>query len=168
LHGYTGEVVLPIALTANDAGKPIALDLRFEYGICKDICILREERLSRILPPDAPIDGRAAATLARWQAALPVPAAAAGITLVSRQAVPGRLTLLLAAKQPFGKPDLFVEGAPEAWFGRPELSLSDDGRQARFVIAVQPAEAALSLPLTLTVTDAGPRETRRAVELTVR
>lgn len=162
LHGYTGEVVLPIALSAADVSRPVMLDLTLEYGICKDICILREERLSRLLPPDAAIDGTTAAKLARWRAAVPVPAGAAGIRLLSHRAAPGQLTILLAAEQPLEKPDLFIEGSPEAWFGRPEVALTDGGRQARFVIAVQPADAAASLPLTLTVMDAG-----RAAELTV-
>lgn len=163
LHGYTGEVVLPIALTAVDRSRPIMLDLTLEYGVCKDICILREERLSRLLQPDAGIDEAAAAKLARWQAAVPIPAAAAGIRLLSRQATPGRLTISLGADHPFERPDLFVEGAPEAWFGRPEVSLAPGGREAHFVIPVQPAEAAASLPLALTVTD-----TRLAAEFTVR
>lgn len=163
LHGYTGAVVLPVTLTPQDAGKPVALDFTLEYGICKDICILREDRLSRLLPPDAATDAAAAARLTRWQAEVPVPASEAGIGLLSRQADAGRLIILLGSAQPFQRPDLFVEGAPEAWFGRPEVSLAEGGKKARFVIPVQPAEAAASLPLTLTLTDVG-----RAAELTVR
>ncbi len=168
LQGYTGDVVLPVAVKPQDAGRPVALTLRLEYGICKDICMLREESLSRLLAPDAPVDAVAAAKLARWQAAVPVPAGAAGIRLLSRRAEPGRLVIELAGGQPFARPDLFVEGAPEAWFGRPEVSLTAGGRQARFVIPVQPPEAATALPLTLTLTDAGRPDGRRAAEITLR
>ena len=163
LHGYTGEVMLPIALKAVDGSKPVALDLTLEYGICKDICILREDRLTRLLQPDDVIDVAAAVKLARWRAEVPVPAQAAGIRLLSHRAAPGQLTILLAGEQPFAQPDLFVEGAPEAWFGRPEVTLTAEGKEARFAIPVQPAEAAAALPLTLTLTDVG-----RAAELTVR
>ena len=83
--------------------------------------------------------------------------------LLARQAEAGRLIILLGSAQPFQRPDLFVEGAPEAWFGRPEVTLTAEGKEARFVIPVQPAEAAAALPLTLTLTDVG-----RAAELTVR
>lgn len=162
LHGYTGEVVLPVALTPERSGEAIAVNLLLEYGICKDICILREDRLTRTIQPDAPVDSAAAVLLARWQARVPRAAQEAGVTLASRQAAPGRLTIRLAGPRPFERPDLFIEGAPEAWFGRPEVSLSADGREARFVIPVQPAGAASDLPITMTLTDKG-----LALELTV-
>lgn len=163
LHGYTGEVILPIALTRKRRGEPVVLNLTLEYGVCKDVCILREDNLSRILQPDAAADASALARLARWQAQVPRPAQAAGITLVSQQAEAGMLTVVLAGERPFDRPDLFVEGTPEAWFGRPEISLTPDRRTARFVIPVQPAAAASGLPLTLTLTD-----TALAAELTLR
>lgn len=168
LHGYSGEVVLPLTLKPQEAGKRVTLDLKLEYGICKDICILREDSLSRVLPAGAAVDAAAAAKLARWQAEVPVPAAAAGIRLLSRQAEPGRLVLLLDSGQPFAQPDLFVEGAPEVWFGRPEISLAEGGKTVRFVVPVQPAEAAAALPLTLTLTDTGRSDAGRAVEFTLR
>lgn len=161
LHGYRGEVVLPIALTPRQGGAPVALDVRIEFGICKDICILREERLTRLLPPDAVPDPGAALVLAKWQAQVPRPAAQAGIKLVERHAEPGRLTVVLRSALPFERPDLFVEGAPEAWFGRPQATLSPDRREVRFILPVQPANAVgRGKPLTLTVTDGA-----RAAEL---
>ena len=51
--GYNREVVLPVAITAQDPTKPVELKLAFAYGVCKDICIPVEARLSLSIAPDA-------------------------------------------------------------------------------------------------------------------
>lgn len=163
LHGYTGEVLLPVALTPQRDGEAIALDVSIEYGICKEICILREDRLTRLLPLGMTADAGAAALLAKWRAQVPKPASEIGIALAGHQAGPGRVTVILQSELPFERPDIFVEGAPEAWFGRPEVVLGADRREARFVLPVQPDDALKGgKPLTLTVTDV-----TRAAELTL-
>ena len=51
--GYKGEVVLPVEITPKEPGKPVELSLAAEYGVCKDICIPAEAKLSLLLPPNA-------------------------------------------------------------------------------------------------------------------
>lgn len=161
LHGYTGEVLLPVALTPQRSGEAITLALDVEFGICKEICILREEKLARLLPAGMTVDAGAAELLARWQDRVPRPAPEAGIALAGHRMESGRLVVALHSETPFERPDLFVEAAPEVWFGRPELALSADRRAAHFTVPVQPERALKdSGPLVLTVTDAG-----RAAEL---
>src|SRR3546814_17718422 len=63
--------------------------------------------------------------LADWRARVPQPAAAAGVTLVSRSEQNGRLSVTLSSDRPLRKPDLLVEGTPDAWFGRPVVTLTD-------------------------------------------
>jgi DsbC/DsbD-like thiol-disulfide interchange protein len=48
--GYTGDVVFPVELAALDPSAGVALELRVEFGICKDICIPAEARLTLALP----------------------------------------------------------------------------------------------------------------------
>lgn len=48
--GYKNDVVFPVRLNAADPAKPVKLNLRFEYGICKDICIPAEAALSLTIP----------------------------------------------------------------------------------------------------------------------
>lgn len=36
---YKREVVLPLSLSPADPGAPVDLDLRLEFGVCKDICM---------------------------------------------------------------------------------------------------------------------------------
>lgn len=159
LFGYVDEVVLPVSVTPKNAGTAIDLALRIEFGICKDICILREDHLQHHIAATPVPDPQGAALLAAWRARVPQPAAGAGIALVSRMAKQGKLTLVLSSTTPLHKPDLFVEGSPDAWFGRPAVTLAKDGREARFVLSVTPPEAAAG-PLTLTLVDGA-----RAAEL---
>lgn len=161
LFGYVDEVILPVMILPQKTGAAIDLALRAEYGVCKDICILREDHLQhRIVAPPA-ADPQAAALLADWRARVPQPAAAAGVKLVSRSEQNGRLSVTLSSDRPLHKPDLLVEGTPDAWFGRPVVSLMAEGREAKFVLPVAPPAAA-SGPLVLTLLDG-----TRAVELAV-
>jgi len=154
LYGYTGQVILPIAVTRKNKDAVVSLSLRIEYGVCKDICILREDHLRhRTDAAEAP-DARNLARLALWQARVPLPAGQAGIRLLSRSAAGGRLTLVLSSDRPLEKPDLLVEGPPEAWYGRPAVSLSADRREGHFVLPVKPDVAAMA-PLILTLVDDG-------------
>ena len=57
--GYKHEVVFPVEITPSDPTKPIELKLAFEYGICKDICIPVEAKLS-LAAPVGPVAGEAA------------------------------------------------------------------------------------------------------------
>ena len=51
--GYKSEVVLPVEITPKDPAQAVELKLTAEYGVCKDICIPAEAKLSLILPPQA-------------------------------------------------------------------------------------------------------------------
>ena len=159
LFGYVNEVVLPISVTPQKAGGDVDLVLRAEYGVCKDICVLREDHLRYRAAAHPPANPEGAALLAAWRARVPQPAATAGVALVSRSATKGHLTIVLSSRQPLRKPDLLVEGTPDAWFGRPAVTLSDGGRHAAFVLPVTPAKAG-EAALTLTLLDG-----ERAAEL---
>jgi DsbC/DsbD-like thiol-disulfide interchange protein len=58
--GYHDRVLLPIVLTPSEPGTPIDLDLVLTFGVCKDICIPAEARLSARLGPHGPPSHRAA------------------------------------------------------------------------------------------------------------
>lgn len=47
--GYSGNVVLPIALAPRDAGGPITLRAEINLGICSDICIPHQMRLEAVI-----------------------------------------------------------------------------------------------------------------------
>ena len=57
--GYKKSVVLPVALTPKDPGKPIVLKVAAEFGICRDVCIPVQPSLSLVVPPQVatPVPG---------------------------------------------------------------------------------------------------------------
>ncbi len=48
--GYDSEVVFPVVFEAKDESKPIKAKLTFVYGVCKDVCIPEERKVSFSLP----------------------------------------------------------------------------------------------------------------------
>lgn len=65
--GYKGHVIFPVEIAPQDPGKPTALKLLVQYGICKDICIPVEASLELgILPGSGgPAPEAAAEAIAR-------------------------------------------------------------------------------------------------------
>ncbi len=50
VFGYEKEVVFPIKIKVKNGANKADLKLKFAYGVCKDICILKEEVFSKKLP----------------------------------------------------------------------------------------------------------------------
>jgi DsbC/DsbD-like thiol-disulfide interchange protein len=48
--GYKRSVIFPVEVLPLDAGKPVELKLDMEFGICRDICIPAEAKLSLAFP----------------------------------------------------------------------------------------------------------------------
>ncbi len=48
--GYKGRVLLPIQITAKDPSQPVKLDLAMFLGICTEICIPIQQKLTLTLP----------------------------------------------------------------------------------------------------------------------
>lgn len=48
--GYKKAVVFPIEVTAKDPSKPVMLNLAFEFGVCREICVPAEAKLKLELP----------------------------------------------------------------------------------------------------------------------
>ncbi|TCP44495.1 protein-disulfide reductase DsbD domain-containing protein [Rhodovulum marinum] len=63
--GYEHDVVLPIELTPREPGQPMELHGRVEIGVCHDICMPMELRLSGLLPGEGGSDAIRAALAQR-------------------------------------------------------------------------------------------------------
>ena len=79
--GYAGELVLPVVLTPERPGEPVAAAVDLVFGACKDICVPGEARLEAELAPGRPPRGRERIEAAR--AARPYTAEEAGVTSVT-------------------------------------------------------------------------------------
>jgi suppressor for copper-sensitivity B len=153
IYGYGGEVVLPLRVERLDSGIPYGLDLMLEYGVCKDICILRNDRLLLRSQDSASTDNQL--LIAKWRARVPLPAAQAGVQLVSHRLKPDRLVVTLQSQTPLHEPELFVEGAPDSWFGRPAVNLAANGREVRFDLPATYSPDKANQLLRLTLVDRG-------------
>lgn len=149
IYGYGGEVVLPLQVERKQAGEPYILDLALEYGVCKDICILRNDRL-QLRSQDTPGSDNLI-LIAKWRARVPQPAAQAGLQLVWHRLKSDRLIVTLESQIPLQNADLFVEGSSDSWFGRPVVKATENGRQWRFDLPATYPPDKVRQPLRLTL-----------------
>lgn len=61
--GYTEEVIIPVQISPQNAGKAMTLKAQLEIGVCRDICVPQTLRIKAELPADGEHDGRIAAAL---------------------------------------------------------------------------------------------------------
>lgn len=127
--GYSREVLLPLTYTRLRQDQPARLVLEIEYGVCKEVCLLRQDRLELAVPTgNVPGDPVAAGLIQRYRAMLPRSPGQLGLQVESIEPSTGSLRLLLQASSGLRAPDLFVEGPPAYWFGRPAWRQLPDGR----------------------------------------
>lgn len=136
--GYKDAVVFPIELMAKDPSKPVKLEVAFEYGICKEICIPVELNLSLDVPPDAavvPTDTRLARALER------VPQAERGasdpfVTSAKAELTGDKPRIIINASFPAGTrgADLFAEAPDGLWLPLPKKSGEGPANAVRFEI----------------------------------
>ncbi len=146
---YGKRVVLPVLVKPKDRAKPVRLEVKAEYGVCKDICIPAHADLSLDLSGEGSGRGAIEAALAK----VPLPQGLGAQGEVSVLSVEPRLgdkpAFSVAVRVPPGaKPALFAEG-PDHWYL--STSLPDD--QNRFIVTIEekPKDASGSVPLRLTL-----------------
>lgn len=163
-YGYRDGVVLPLRVTPRDAGAPVRLALKLDYGVCRDICIPARAELAVKLPLGAPGRSDVDAALARVPAQQPLGAPGKlSIVAIEPITADAKPMLRVDVRAPAGeKPDLFVE-APDPWF----LAAAGDmapaagtaipsGATGSFLveIAERPKDSAGPLDLRLTLVSA--------------
>ena len=171
--GYTRRLTIPVALTAKDAAKPLALALLINYGVCKNICVPEERELTVALDPSGTDDAEAAEIVRRALDEVPADASknskAPQITALKLANVEGKPSLLIEAQFPAGASatDLFIEAIDNSYVPLPQaLADSGDGL-VRFRLDLSKSDdlkapSGKQLRLTL-VSDAGASESLRVV-----
>lgn len=166
--GYTAPVILPLEVTLADPSKPARLDVTVLAGICKDICLPAQTKLSLPLAPTAPADPALDAAFARVPEPLPAGTTAPlSVAAIERDAKTTPESVIATVRVPAGAQglDLFVEG-PEGWALPLPAREADRGGLASFRFALDglPTGAkAAGADLRFTVVTAG-----RGVEQTLR
>lgn len=111
--GYHGEVLFPIAIKPQDAGKPVSAKLSALFGICQQICKpAKFEGALDLSPNNQP--GADDALIHQWQMRLPSPASFVKAASISEKTL--TLTLDRAVD------DIFIEGPDGLYFRKPEFS----------------------------------------------
>ncbi|MEZ5854172.1 MAG: protein-disulfide reductase DsbD family protein [Hyphomicrobiaceae bacterium] len=122
--GYKHGVVLPLLLKLSDPAKPAKLKLNAEFGICRDVCIPVQPKLSLDLPANA---ARQPAGSALQQAVRRVPRSAAlskgdpQLQSIKVDLNGPKPSIVIAAKFPGAdtKADVFLEAPDGIWIPLP-------------------------------------------------
>ncbi|MCV2892921.1 protein-disulfide reductase DsbD domain-containing protein [Lentibacter sp. XHP0401] len=117
---YKNRLVLPMALSPQNAGKPIRFKATLDIGICKDICVPLQVNLNEIISPDS-----TNATSDIKQALATVPhKAAENIRCTTSAGTRGIILTVLADVPRLGSPEnAAVEtGDPLVWATDPKVS----------------------------------------------
>jgi DsbC/DsbD-like thiol-disulfide interchange protein len=138
--GYADSVVLPITLTPRDPSRPIDLALDLSLGVCSEVCVPDEARLTARFGPRA--ENADPAVIRAALAARPRPAAQAGVAGMTCDLSQGPDGLEMTATITFdraARPDQMavIETAqPGLWIGPPEAET-----EGRVLVARAPIEA---------------------------
>jgi DsbC/DsbD-like thiol-disulfide interchange protein len=116
--GYRGDVILPLQIVPNDAGKPSSLHLKLSYAVCGKLCVPAQADLDLTLSGKAGVEEP---TLRGAEARIPRrlalgQAGTLGLASVHRQTEGKHQRVVVAVAVPDGVPiDLFVEGPTTEW-----------------------------------------------------
>jgi suppressor for copper-sensitivity B len=161
--GYDGSVTFPVRAVPAEPGKPLTLKAGVDLLVCSEICVPQRVDVTLALPAGPAVAGPEANIVSRAENAVPGDGRAAGLEVRAVRTQGAVVEVEAAAREPFGKPDVFVELDPPAVLTAPTVRLSDGGRTAvlRFQMADAPKDLDLAgRPATLTLVDGA-----RAAEL---
>jgi len=173
--GYKNEVVFPVLIEPETAGKPVDLNLKMEFAVCADICIPAEADLKLTVGKDGIFSRSYAPLLTQYLDRVPKKKASANSEAPAVRHTEAQLNgkkpyLTVDAKFPDGAKgaDLFIEG-PEGFYLAPARSVGrqDDGA-VRFKVDLTKGDDPMDLKgktVTLTlVSDAGQTEASWRIE----
>ena len=166
--GYDGAVTFPIRAVPAEPGKPMEIKAGLDLLACSEICVPQRVDVALSLPAGPATPGPEANAVSRAQNTVPGDGRAAGLEIRAVRTQGAVVEVEAAAREPFGKPDLFIETDPPVIFKAPTVRLSDAGRTA--VLRLEAVDAVIDPPLpgraaTLTLVDgAHAMEAKRAIE----
>lgn len=150
--GYKTEAVFPISLLPMDASRPVKVSLKSFFGVCEVVCIPAQFSAEVMFDP-AVSDAPDQQLISLWQAKVPVMSVEGPIV----SATADEKFLILDLMEPVT--DLFIEGNPLHYFGKPETT---SGIIRIPVSGVKPGQDLKGSPLRVTINKDG-----RALEQTI-
>ena len=116
--GYKGGLILPLHVVAQDASKPVTLNLKLDYAVCEKLCVPAEARLELVTTGGETANE---ALLNAAEVRVPKPAAIGAdgtpsIRAVHREAGSNKPRVTVDVAAPAGAPvTLFAEGPTAQW-----------------------------------------------------
>ena len=116
--GYTGDVILPLAVVPENSAKPVTLRLKLDYAVCEALCVPAEGQAELVLTGGSAAH---AAALAAAEARVPKKAvlgegSALAIKSVRREDGAGRRRVIVDVAAPAAaRVALFAEGPTPDW-----------------------------------------------------
>lgn len=168
---YETEVVIPVHVVADNPKLPLQINLKVDYGVCKEICIPMTDRHALLLFPSKTEPGKTefAPTIASFVGKVPTREVTEELAIEQLVLMPhGDRTILeiqVNALEPLLNPDAFVEVRLPYIFGVPVVLLKQNGRSAVLHLAIfggEP-EALAGQQATVTLFD----DSGRAIESTL-
>jgi DsbC/DsbD-like thiol-disulfide interchange protein len=160
--GYNGVLILPLHVVPQDAGKPVALDLKLDYAVCEKLCVPSEAKLQLMMTGAESAND---AAVGAAEALVPVAAAIGSsgtpaIRAVRREPGTGKPRVVVDVAAPAGAPVvLFAEGPTPQWaLPLPEPVTGAPAGQQRFAFELDglpPGEKADGASLRLTAVAGG-------------
>jgi DsbC/DsbD-like thiol-disulfide interchange protein len=111
--GYKDDVIFPISIVPEDAGKPVRLRVKIDYAVCEKLCVPAEGRAELSLGGDSSHE----LALAAAEARVPKQVTAAQLGLTARRVTNGsKPAVAIDIGAPSGKSiEVFVEGPTPQW-----------------------------------------------------
>jgi DsbC/DsbD-like thiol-disulfide interchange protein len=116
--GYKHDVVFPVAIEVEDASKVTQLMVKSFFGVCKDVCTpAKFEHAINFDPahPEAPDQIK----INTWRAMVPASAQDPMVLKAQAEVIDAKVMLVLELREAVR--DIFVEGKPAHYFGKPNL-----------------------------------------------
>ncbi|MDH3580421.1 MAG: protein-disulfide reductase DsbD family protein [Hyphomicrobiales bacterium] len=172
--GYHDEVVFPVVIKAADPDRPIDFSVKFDYAVCKDICVPAQAALKLMLAPGGQTGSRHEGLLSRYLKQVPVETGSGAnrpsLAKVKIELAQPKPEILVDAVFPGGtkNADLFIEGPKFFFLPLPKQVAEGPGNRIRYRVDLTKGDDPKELKgktLTFTlVSAAGHAETTKAVD----
>lgn len=169
--GYKDEVVLPLALVPETPGAAVKFAATVDFLTCDQICVPHTAKLALALPAGKALTSAEAHLVNRFASRVPGDGAAQGLTIerIEARGPSGKsdatVVVTATAREPFDRPDAFLDaGEAAANFGPPAVTFGDGRRRAILAVPADGADAArlVGKPISVTLAD-GPRAAERTL-----
>jgi DsbC/DsbD-like thiol-disulfide interchange protein len=117
--GYKEEVVFPLSFQPFDVAKPVKVSLKSFFGVCDVVCIPAQFSGDLTFEPAKSAESDQA-VISQWQSKVPILSVEGPIVKATTTTENGKPHLVLDLLNPVD--DIFVEGNPAHYFGKPSTA----------------------------------------------